>query len=184
MALIESTRLSLGTAMPDFTLSDPAGKSYSQSSLMGPNGLMIVFTCNHCPYALAIWPRLIELYPFAQDLGISMVAINPNINPAYPDDSPQKMLEKKSAWRIPFPYLVDHTQTVAKNYQAQCTPDLYLLDQNSALAYHGRLDDNWKFPESVTREDLKEAMILLAEGKPAPRIQYPSMGCSIKWLNT
>lgn len=181
MALVESIDIPLGTSIIPFSLPDPSGMTYSQNDLKGPKGLLIAFTCNHCPYAIAIWDRLIQLAKDAKELGVNTVAINPNIHPNYPDDAPEKMKEKIMEWNIPFPYLIDETQQVAKAYKAQCTPDLYLFDGTQKLAYHGRLDDNWKEPQKVEHEELKEAILAIAKGKEVNPNQHPSMGCSIKW---
>lgn len=182
MVLLDSARLSIGSEMPEFSANTPAGESLSRDDLMGQNGLLIAFTCNHCPYAIAIWPRLVALHAHAAQHSINVVAINPNINPDYPDDSPEAMIKKIDEWGIPFPYLCDTNQSIAKDYGAVCTPDLYLLDANSTLFYHGRLDDNWQQPDAVTQHDLADAITALDKGNPAPSTQYPSMGCSIKWL--
>lgn len=181
MALIESISIPLGTEMPDFRLKDPLGREYDGRSLYGKKGLLVAFTCNHCPYAIAVWPRLVALSKKAAPLGVATVAVNPNINPAYPDDAPPRMAEKIIEWAIPFPYLVDQSQKAARDFKAQCTPDLYLFDAARRLCYHGRLDDNWKDAGAVKQEELWEAVQALAAGKPAPARQAPSMGCSIKW---
>ena len=181
MALIESIDIPLGTKMPLFELKDPGGKSYKSEALSGKKGVLIAFTCNHCPYALAVWPRLISLAQGAVKLGVNTVGINPNIHPDYPEDTPEKMKEKIKEWGITFPYLVDETQKVANAFKAQCTPDLYLFDASQNLVYHGRLDDNWQEESKVKRQELKEAIDLLASGKPISPDQKPSMGCSIKW---
>ncbi len=181
MALVESIKIELETKMPAFELKDPAGKKYQSANLYGPKGLLVAFTCNHCPYALAIWPRLIELAKEAKTKGVNTVGINPNIHPGYPEDAPNKMLEKIREWKILFPYLVDETQNVAREFQAQCTPDLYLFNSKQELVYHGRLDDNWKEPERVKQRDLKEAIDCLVTGKTIANKQHASMGCSIKW---
>ena len=181
MALVESLSLELGQVMPDFVLSDPNQASHHRDKLMGENGLIIAFTCNHCPYAIAIWPRLIALSKTAQDQGFGTCAINPNIHPNYPDDQPDQMAKKIQEWQIPFPYLIDETQSIASAYQAQCTPDLYVINTKAELCYHGRLDDHWQDEAHVQQEDLKLALDDLSQGKPVSRTQYPSMGCSIKW---
>ncbi len=180
--LLESIPIKLGQKMPAFSCNSPTGESHSSTTLMGAKGLLIVFTCNHCPYAIAIWQRLIKLAQEAAPLGIHTVAINPNIHPNYPDDQPEKMIEKIDEWGISFPYLVDENQSIAKAYQAQCTPDLYLLNRNEELVYHGRLDDNWKNPKDVKQQELRTAILSLSQGLPVSTIQHPSMGCSIKWL--
>ncbi len=181
MALVESVALEMGQIMPDFKLSTPEGNHYTRKTLTGKKGLLIVFTCNHCPYALAIWPRLIRLAAWAEEEGVATVAINPNIHPNYPEDAPDRMREKIHQWGILFPYLVDETQSVARAYQAQCTPDIYLLDVDGRLFYHGRLDDNWKSEADVSRKELQMAVHALIEGESSPTPQHATMGCSIKW---
>ncbi|NLE65646.1 MAG: thioredoxin family protein, partial [Elusimicrobia bacterium] len=158
MALLESIKIPLGTKIPDFSLKDTFGKQYEGKDLLGERGLLLFFTCNHCPYAQAVWPRMLRLGLYAQGMRMGVVAINPNINPDFPDDSPAKMREAVERMGIPFPYLVDEEQAVAKAFKAQCTPDIYLFNQAGNLVYHGRIDDNWKDEEAVTKEELKEAM--------------------------
>jgi peroxiredoxin len=181
MALLESIQIPLGGKMPDFELLDPYGKKYASDDLYGSKGLLVVFTCNHCPYAQALWSRVIRLAEFAKPLQINTIAINPNINPDYPDDSPEAMKDFIKKMGIPFPYLVDENQNVARAFEAKCTPDLYLYNARHQLVYHGRVDDNWKDEKAVTREELKEAVQYLAEEKAILTEQKPSMGCSIKW---
>lgn len=183
MALVESIDIPLGTLMPAFRLPDPSGKHSSSTELMGEKGLLVVFTCNHCPYAIPQWPRFILLAKYAKKIGVGTVAINPNIHPAYPEDAPAKMQEKIGEWKIPFPYLIDESQDVAKSYKAQCTPDPYLFAANKKLVYHGRLDDSWQNATKVTTEELKIAIDCLVTGKPINSNQKPAMGCSIKWQN-
>ncbi len=178
---IESIDIPLGTKLPPFELADPAGTRHASDALMGPKGLLVIFTCNHCPYAKAVWPRTIALSKEAAAKGINTVAINPNINPDYPEDAPEAMKKKISEWGIPFPYLIDESQDIARTYKAQCTPDIYLFDASKKLVYHGRVDDNWQDASKVTRHELKEAIENLAAGKPLTGEQYPTIGCSIKW---
>jgi len=181
MVLLESIKIPLGSQLPEFELADPDGKIYKSKALVAERGLLVVFTCNHCPYANAVWPRVVRLAHYATSLKINTVAINANINPDYPDDAPDKMKLKIKELGIDFPYLVDETQEVAKKFKAQCTPDIYLFNEKNELAYHGRIDDNWKDESQVTREELKEALNNLAIGQPIDAKQIPSMGCSIKW---
>ncbi len=181
MALVESITIPLGTKMPDFKLKDPDGKIYEGSKLFGPKGLLAAFTCNHCPYAIAVWPRLIQLANDVKSLGINAAGINPNIHPNYPEDAPPKMKEEIKKRGISFPYLIDESQDVARAFQAQCTPDFYLFDANQKLVYHGRFDDNWQDESKVKSRELKAAIENLVSGKPIDAKQRPSMGCSIKW---
>jgi peroxiredoxin len=181
MSLVESIKIPLGTVMPVFNLKDPSDKTFDGASLYGARGLLVVFTCNHCPYANAVWPRLIRIARYAMDMHFGVVAINPNIHPKYPDDAPDKMINKVQELNIPFPYLVDAEQSVARAFKAQCTPDVYLFDKDKRLVYHGRIDDNWKDESAVRKEDLMMAIKDVVLGQPLDEKQFPSMGCSIKW---
>lgn len=181
MALVQSSLIQLGTLMPEFRLKNAWGRTFESKSFMGLKGLLIAFTCNHCPYAIAVWPRLIEISKLAKSIGVETVAINPNINPDYPDDSPEQMKIKINEWNIPFEYLVDESQDVAQKFDARCTPDIYLFDSRFQLVYHGRIDDNWKDEHKVTCYELRDAVQQLANDLPISQDQKPSMGCSIKW---
>ena len=181
MSLVESKKIPLGTIMPVFRLQNPWGRVFHGDSLFDEKGLLVVFTCNHCPYANAVWPRLIRIGQYAIGMRLGVVAINPNIHPDYPDDAPDKMIGKIEELKIPFLYLVDEKQTVARAFKAQCTPDVYLFDKERRLVYHGRIDDNWKDESAVTKHDLKDAINSLVAGEPIQGKQFPSMGCSIKW---
>ncbi len=178
---IESIEIPLKTRMPAFTLKDPYGKLYKSDSLEGSKGILVVFTCNHCPYAKAVWPRLIRLAEYATANGVNVVGINPNIHPNYPEDAPEVMKEKMKDWKINFPYLIDDTQRVAAEFKAQCTPDIFLFNKDRELVYHGRIDDNWQDETRVTREELKDAITKLTKNQSIQGAQYPSLGCSIKW---
>ena len=184
MALLESILIPLGTTMPDFELKDPSGKAYKSDDLFPEEkgrGLMIGFMCNHCPYAQAVWPRFIQLAEYAKGMRINTIAINPNINPDFPEDSPENMVKLIEESGIDFPYLVDDSQDVARSFKAQCTPDIFLFSQDKKLIYHGRIDDNWQDESKVTRQELKEALNDHASGKGVSAEQKPAMGCSIKW---
>ncbi|MBF0282388.1 MAG: thioredoxin family protein [Zetaproteobacteria bacterium] len=183
MALVASIHVENGWKMPEFTLQDAQGETHHLSALAGKKGLLVVFTCNHCPYAQAVWPRLIRHAQTLQTMGVNTVAINPNINPRFPDDSVPEMQKKIVEWGIHFPYLVDDTQAVAAAFDAQCTPDLYLFNGEGELFYHGRIDDYWKDEARVTKEELMPAAALMVEGAESPKVQYPTIGCSIKWFD-
>jgi len=181
MALVASIHVDLGWPLPDVHLEDVDGNTRALRDEMGKEGLLVAFTCNHCPYALAVWPRLIRHAATLRDMGIHTVAINPNIHPDYPEDSVPAMKEKIQEWGIDFPYLADTTQQVARMFDAQCTPDLYLFDKDGRLYYHGRIDDYWKDERKVTRQELLPAAEAMVRGEPAPQPQHPTIGCSIKW---
>ena len=181
MAFVESIDVPIGSIIPDFELKDAYGKLHKSKDFFNGKGLLVVFTCNHCPYAKAIWERFVRLSGYAAKLGINTVAINPNIHPDYPDDRPEMMIKMIEDLKIEFPYLADETQSIAKAFGAQCTPDIYLYDSSLKLVYHGRFDDNWKDEKAVKKQDLKDAIENLANGNPVSGEQFPSMGCSIKW---
>jgi len=181
MALVASIHVDLGWALPDMELQTPAGESVRLWDSMGENGLLVAFTCNHCPYALAVWPRLIRHARTLCGMGVNTVAVNPNILPDYPEDSMPVMLQKIGEWGIDFPYLADTTQEVSRSFDAQCTPDLYLFNKDGKLYYHGRIDDYWKDEKKVDQQELIPAVEALVAGRPAPQPQHPTIGCSIKW---
>lgn len=181
MPLAASAKIPMGTLMPSFNLSDPKGKKYKSDDLIGPSGLLVLFISDHCPYTNAAWSRLVRIAEHAKCLGIKTAAINSN---PLPDDPPKEMIKKIKEQKITFPYLVDDKQAVAKNFQAQCTPDVFLYDQHKKLVYHGRIDDNWEDESKVTLPNLKLAIDALASGEPVERRQISSVGCSIKWCTS
>ena len=183
MALVASIHVDAGWDLPAMNLGDVNGNSVALKECMGERGLLVAFTCNHCPYAIAVWPRLIRHAASLKAMGINTVAVNPNIRPDYPADGVPAMAEKIVEWGIDFPYLADETQAVAKAFDAQCTPDLYLFDGEGKLYYHGRIDDYWKDEEKVTNEELLPAAVSLVAGDAAPQPQHPTIGCSVKWLD-
>ena len=181
MAVESSSTISLSTHIFPFDLPSVDGQNYSPGSFKNAKVLVVVFTCNHCPYAKAAWPLLIDLYNKFKDQNVAFVAINPNDEAAYPEDDFATMKIKAKEWGIPFPYLRDESQEVARQYDARCTPDVYVFDKNRRLAYRGRINDNWQEPSKVTRHDLASAIESLLSGEQPAQPQYPSMGCSIKW---
>ena len=183
MVLVQSEPLPIGWKAVDFSLQDTEGQTYSLANFLDKKGLVIIFTCNHCPYAQAAWPVSIEISnQYEGDVGF--MAINPNDAENYPEDSFEEMKNKKNEWNITFPYLRDENQEIAKAYKAQCTPDLYLFKNEGGefkLYYHGRFNDNWQNPDQVTERNLENAIKDLLSDQPPPTNQPPSMGCSIKW---
>ena len=169
----------LGSVAPYFNLPDTLGKNVSIEDF-DSELLIIVFTCNHCPYAKAVEERLIKLgKEYNNDVDFVLISSNDSEN--YPEDSPKKMAERHTEKGYPFPYLYDETQEVAKAYSAVCTPDIFLYNSDRNLEYRGRIDDNWQNPEQVEREELKMAIEAVLNGKTIDFEQKPSMGCNIKW---
>lgn len=181
MALTYSTMMELGTAAPNFDLPATDGKRYSLSSFDDCQALLVVFYCNHCPYAKAVQDRLIRIGRDFIPKGLGMILINSNDASQYPDDSFDNMKQLAEEKDFPFPYAYDETQEVARAYHAACTPDPFLFDAARRLVYRGRIDDNWKEPENVTRQDLRQAIEALLKGEPLPAEQLASLGCNIKW---
>lgn len=186
MALTYSTMQELGNAAPDFNLPGVDGKNYSLKSFKNSKALLVIFMCNHCPYVIAVQGRINALAKKFAARDVAVVAINSNDSIRYPDDRFDAMKARAKEQGYVFPYLHDESQTVAKAYDAVCTPDFFLYEnksgENFILKYRGRLDDNWKDASAVTREDLSLAIESLLLGKTIEADQKPSMGCSIKWL--
>jgi len=182
MALTPSTMLPIGTVAPDFRLPDVNGKMVALADFGASPVLVVLFICNHCPYVKHIRAGLAEFGRDALMRGVSVVAINSNDVQQQPDDSPAKMKIEAQAAGYNFPYLFDETQSVAKAYQAACTPDIFLFDKNRKLAYRGQFDDSRPGKNvKVTGKDLRSAMEAVLAGKSGPAIQIASIGCNIKW---
>ena len=179
MALTESTMVKLGSKAPDFNLPNIDGENISLEHFKA-DVLVVIFTCNHCPYAKAVEDRLIELGNRYSGM-VDFVLVSSNDAENYPADSPEKMAEQARNKEYPFPYLFDETQEIAKAYSAVCTPDIFLYNNERRLEYRGRLDDNWQNPNQVEREELKMAIEAILNGKGIDFKQIPSMGCNIKW---
>lgn len=167
---------------PDFSLPGTDGNTYTRDNATGPNGLLVMFICNHCPYVLAVLDRLIEDVQALQAKGIGVVAICSNDAQAYPADSFENMVKMAEKHAFPFPYLHDADQSVARSYGAACTPDFFGFNADLGLHYRGRLDAfRLDPPPPGERRDLYEAMVQIAETGRGPVQQVPSVGCSIKW---
>ncbi|MFH1268621.1 MAG: thioredoxin family protein [Planctomycetota bacterium] len=182
MVKTASTMLSLGTPAPDFSLPDAEGNLVSLSDFEDAPALLVIFMCNHCPFVKHVADGLARLAKEYQERGAAVVGINSNDVANYPDDSPSKMAEEIKLRGYTFPYLYDETQEVAKAYQAACTPDFYIFDEQRLLVYRGQMDSSR--PQSgveVTGEDLRAALDAVLGGLPVPEDQTPSLGCNIKW---
>ena len=179
--LLDTPLCDFGWKAPAFTLADPDGHRHSLDGLMGERGLLVAFICNHCPYVKAVIDRLVaDAAALAED-GVNAVAIMPNDYASHPDDSPQRMREFAKRHRFGFPYLIDETQQVARDWGAVCTPDFFGLNAAGELQYRGRIDDA-KMGDAGTRTaELLQAMRLVAATGRGPEAQSASMGCSIKW---
>jgi thiol-disulfide isomerase/thioredoxin len=183
MALTPSTMLPLGTPAPSFELPDTrSGRSLSLQALRGEQATLVMFICNHCPYVKHVNPALVQLAQDYQPRGVSFVAISSNDAGAYPEDGPDQMRSLAARLGYPFPYLYDASQTVARAYEAACTPDFFLFDRELRLVYRGRLDDSTPGNgRPLTGADLRAALDAVLAGRAPDADQKPSMGCNIKW---
>lgn len=172
----------LGRHAHDFRLMDVDGRHRTLADVRGERGLVVMFICNHCPYVRAIRERLVDDCRELMAEGIGVVAINANDPHATPEDSPQRMREIAVEWELPFPYLFDDAQDVARAYGAVCTPDFFGYAADLTLQYRGRLDGAHMGPRAEdTPRDLVDAMREIARTGMGPVRQWPSIGCSIKW---
>jgi peroxiredoxin len=183
MVLTASKMLALGTIAPDFHLPDTvSGQNVSLKALQSPMATVIMFICNHCPYVKHIQHALVQLANHYQSEGIAFIAINSNDVSQYPEDAPDKMTEVAQKWAYPFPYLYDESQTVARAYQAVCTPDFYIFDKALRCVYRGQMDGarpgNTIDPNG---QDIRAALNNILQGLPVNPDQTPSIGCNIKW---
>jgi len=183
MVSLQTPVCDFGWPAPDFKLRGIDGKYYSLADVRGPNGTLVMFICNHCPYVKAIRPRLARDLKELKAMGVNAIGIMSNDPTDYPEDGFEHMQAVAREFDFPFPYVIDETQEVAKAYGAVCTPDFFGYNGNLELQYRGRFDESRKetAPEGV-RRDLFEAMKQVAETGKGPQEQIPSMGCSIKWI--
>ncbi|MBD1547788.1 thioredoxin family protein [Roseibium aggregatum] len=174
-----------GWKAPEFKLPATDGRVLSLSDIRGPKGTLIMFICNHCPYVLAVRDRIIRDARELMAMGVGVAAISSNDAVTYPRDSFENMRKVAEEENFPFPYLYDEDQSVARAYDAVCTPDFFGFNADLELQYRGRLDAsrNSAGPADL-RRDLFEAMKQVVETGEGPREQIPSMGCSIKWKET
>jgi peroxiredoxin len=178
---VSPVELRIGTKADYFNLKAVDGKHYSLDNFKDKKVLCIIFICNHCPYVVAVQQRINQIAKDYAKKSFALVGINPNDPVTYPEDSYENMIIRAKEQGYIFPYLFDETQEVARKYDAVCTPDIYVYDENRILKYRGRIDDNWKDETSVTRQELRMAIDKLLDDKEINFEMVPSMGCSIKW---
>ena len=183
MTLTKTPICNFGEKAKDFNLLSTEKKKISLDMAKGDNGTLVMFICNHCPYVKAVISDIVEDVKFLEDLGIKSVAIMSNDVKNYPDDSFENMISFSKIHNFSFPYLIDDTQKIAKDYDAVCTPDFFGYNKNLELQYRGRIRE-LKDLKPVTQgdSDLRTAMKLIAKSGKGPKNQTPSMGCNIKWF--
>ena len=173
-----------GSGAPDFNLPNANQSSglenMSLSEIMGENGAVVFFTCNHCPYVVGSEPRIEAVAERARSMGLGFAGINSNDPIKYESDSWENMV-KRAERGMSYPYLHDSTQEVAIAYSAERTPEFYLLNNESIVVYRGRLDDSPRDPSHATTSELDDAINELISGKNVSISRTESIGCSVKW---
>ena len=175
--------LPLSSKAPDFNLPDPVSGEYkSLQQLKGNKGTLVMFICNHCPFVVHLEQGLSQLGRDYQSEDLGIIAISSNDASIYREDGPQQMAQKSKDKSYSFPYLYDESQSVAKAYQAACTPDFFLFNETLSCVYRGQFDDSRTVnKQAVTGVHLRKAIKSLLEGKAISADQKPSIGCNIKW---
>lgn len=181
MVALETPAIEEHWQAPDFELKATDGKTYSLEKIKGENGLLVMFICNHCPYVQAILDKIIRDCRELKEQGINAIAIMSNDAESYPDDNFTNMKKLAETKNFPFPYVIDETQEIAKRYGAVCTPDFFGFNRDLELQYRGRLDSSGMNNNPSAERDLYVAMMQIAQLDKGPRVQHPSIGCSIKW---
>lgn len=173
--------MKIGEAAPSFVLPGVGGGTHRLEDFAEAAGLVVIQMCNHCPYVIGYQERMNALARRYQPQGVRFVGINSNDAARYPSDSFDNMVIRAREVDLPFPYLYDEDQELAKALGAERTPEFFVFDRARRLAYHGRLDDNLEEPERVQRAYLADAIeAVLAEGEPEVK-ETPPVGCSVKW---
>jgi peroxiredoxin len=183
MARTPSTMLPLGTVAPDFDLPDVVtDERVSLEKFAGAKALLVMFISEHCPFVKHVQHELARLGHDYEPQGLGIVAISANDINNYPQDAPEHLKAMAETLNLNYPLCYDEAQDVAKSYQAACTPDFFLFDQNHRLAYRGQLDDSRPGNDKpVTGVDLRAAITAALAGQPISTDQKPSIGCNIKW---
>jgi peroxiredoxin len=176
-----TSKLKIGSVLPSFNLKGTDDKLYSDKSFKDKKILVLIFSCNHCPYVQAYEERMKQIQKEFSGKGVQMIAVNSNDEISYPDDSFENMKRRAKNKNYNFPYLRDENQSAAKDFDATHTPEIFVFNDERKLAYHGKIDDNWKEPERVKSEYLKDAIIQLLNGEEISVPETFSIGCTIKW---
>jgi peroxiredoxin len=180
---VSSKMRELGSDLPSFSLPDTRnGEVITDAYLRAKGPSVVAFICNHCPFVVHIRSGLVEFGRYAREAGVPFVAISANDVSTHPQDGPEQMAAEAKKHGFTFPYLYDESQSVAREFDAACTPDFYVFDRQGKLAYRGQFDDSRPSNQvPVTGSDLKAAVDALRAGKAPSSSQNASIGCGIKW---
>jgi thiol-disulfide isomerase/thioredoxin len=174
-------QLSIGSPLPAFSgLKGVDGRTHS-SAEFSDDVLVVVFSCNHCPYVQAYEERMIDFQKAYSAKGVRLVAINSNEEKNYPEDSYDGMVKRAAARKFNFAYLRDPDQQAANAFGATHTPQFFVFDRERRLRYSGKLDDNWKAPADAKEHYLRDAVDAILAGRPVKVAETLSIGCTIKW---
>lgn len=180
MSSSEPQGYSIGEIAQDFALKNVLGDTISLSDYKDSKGIIVVFTCNHCPFAQLYEQRIIDLHRTFAPQGFPVVAINPNSPLVVPEDSFEKMQERAKLKHYPFAYLFDEHQTVYPRFGATRTPHVFVLDEQRAVRYIGAIDNNAEAPNSSTKNWVEYAVNALLRGESPEKFSTKSVGCTIK----
>lgn len=182
MTARETPLCEFGKSAMEFKLLGVDGRDWTLADCRGEKATLVMFICNHCPYVLASIDRIVSVCNELAPLGMTAVAIMPNDVEKYPDDSYENMQRFAQIHQLPFPYLYDESQNVAKAYGAVCTPDFFGFNSKLELQYRGRLDESRpSLPKPDAKRELCDAMQQIIETGSGPKQQFASIGCSVKW---
>ena len=173
--------LQIDSTIPDFNLLSIDGKKYSLNSFKDRKALIIIFSCNHCPYVQVYENRIMAIQKDYEEKGVAVVAINSNDAVQYPEDSFEEMRKQAASKKFNFIYLRDEDQSVAKSFDASHTPEIFLFNGERKLVYHGKIDDNWQEEQKVNAKYLRAALDEVLSGKEISVPETYSIGCTIKW---
>jgi peroxiredoxin len=176
-----SERFAIGSELPHFSLPSVDGSVVTDQFFSGAAASLVVFTCNHCPYVKGSEAMLNTIVKRFIPEGLKVVAISSNDSVQYPDDGFAQMKEKAVREQLPYPYLYDESQAVAKAFDAACTPEIYLFDRSHKLVFHGTVNDSPRDPSKVSKEYLSDAISAVIAGEVPPQQFVHAIGCSIKW---
>jgi peroxiredoxin len=164
-----------------FDLPGVDGKNHALADYANKTAVVVMFTCNHCPYVQAWEDRMVRIQKDYAGKGVQLIAIGSNDAKKYPDDSFEKMKERARAKGFNFPYLYDESQAVARAYGAQRTPEVFVFDKSGSLHYHGTIDDNYENPNAVQQHYLRDALDAVLAGQSPATTETQPVGCTIKW---
>jgi len=175
--------MQLNDLLPDFTLIGTDNKMHGTKDYSGREAMVIIFTCNHCPYARAYIDRINQLVSEYEKRNVGFYAINANDISKYPEDSFENMIPMGKSLNLDGKYLYDESQQVAKTFAAERTPEVFVFNKQKRLVYHGLIDDNanYKMPQEIRQTYLKDALDAVLSGKEVREKDTKPIGCTIKW---